>query len=228
MRNGLALGDPLVEATGLMRAHGKGSARRAVVDDVDLQIYPGEMVAIVGASGSGKSTLLHLLAGLDRPSAGSVRIAGNQLDAMSEAQLARLRQELVGFVFQSFRLVPELSAWENVLMPARLGRDLAAGRRRAREIMERLGVSSVGDQLPGDLSGGEQQRVAIARALIMEPRVIFADEPTGNLDERSGAQVIALLRDAVTPTRAVVMVTHDAGQAAGAGRTIHLRDGRIE
>jgi ABC-type lipoprotein export system ATPase subunit len=218
----------LVSAHGLVREHGRGTARRAVVDGVDLEIHPGELVAIVGASGSGKSTLLHLLAGLDRPTSGTIFLAGARLDGMSEAQLARLRQRFVGFVFQSFRLVPELTAWENVLMPARLARDLSAGRERARVIMDRLGVASVGGQLPGDLSGGEQQRVAIARALVMEPRVIFADEPTGNLDEHSGAEVIALLRDAVTPTRAVVMVTHDANQAAGADRTVHIRDGRID
>jgi putative ABC transport system ATP-binding protein len=218
----------LVTAQALVREHGRGAARRAVVDEVDLVIHPGELVAIVGASGSGKSTLLHLLAGLDRPTSGSITLGGTPLDGMSEAQLARLRQRFVGFVFQSFRLVPELTAWENVLMPVRLARDLGAGRERARAIMDRLGVASVGAQLPGDLSGGEQQRVAIARALVMEPRVIFADEPTGNLDEHSGAEVIALLRDAVTPTRAVVMVTHDADQAAGADRTVHIRDGRID
>ena len=220
--------ESLVRAEGLVREHGRGVARRAVVDGVDLEIVAGEMVAIVGPSGSGKSTLLHLLAGLDHPTAGSVVLAGSRLDRMSEAELARLRREFVGFVFQSFRLVPELTAWENVLMPVRLARDLAAGRNRAKTIMERLGVAAVGDQLPGDLSGGEQQRVAIARALVMEPRVVFADEPTGNLDERSGAEVISLLRDAVNPMRSVVMVTHDAHQAAAADRTIHIRDGRID
>ena len=220
--------EPLVRAQALVREHGSGEARRAVVDGIDLEIVPGEMMAIVGASGSGKSTLLHLLAGLDRPTSGTVSLGGKRLDKMSEAELARLRRHFVGFVFQSFRLVPELTAWENVLMPARLARDLANGRERAKELMERLGVAAVGRQLPGDLSGGEQQRVAIARALVMEPRVIFADEPTGNLDERSGAEVISLLRAAVNPTRAVVMVTHDALQAAGADRTVHLRDGRID
>jgi putative ABC transport system ATP-binding protein len=220
--------EPLVRAQALVREHGSGEARRAVVDGVDLMIVPGEMVAIVGASGSGKSTLLHLLAGLDRPTSGSVSLGGTRLDKMPEAQLARLRRHFLGFVFQSFRLVPELTAWENVLMPVRLARDLVSGRERAKELMDRLDVASVGRQLPGDLSGGEQQRVAIARALVMDPRVIFADEPTGNLDERSGAEVISLLRAAVNPTRAVVMVTHDATQAAGADRTIHLRDGRID
>ena len=218
----------LVSARGLVRVHGSGPAARAVVDNVDIDVTDGEMVAIVGASGSGKSTLLNLLAGLDRPTRGTVSVAGQQLERCSESALARMRRTTIGIVFQSFRLVPELSAWENVLMPLRLAGDLDEGRTRAEELVERLGVAKVIRQLPSDLSGGEQQRVAIARALVMGPRVLFADEPTGNLDEHTGHEVIGLLRDAVTPTRSVVLVTHDAEQTRSADRVIRLRDGRIE
>lgn len=218
---------PLVLGRGLVRIHGAGGSARTVLDGVDITVSGGELVAVVGPSGSGKSTLLHLLAGLDRPTRGTVEISGTSLAQGSQARLARFRRRAIGMVFQSFRLVPELTAWENALLPARLAHDLKGGRERAAELFERLGVAGVSHQLPSDLSGGEQQRVAIARALVMEPAVVFADEPTGNLDEASGGEVLALLRGAVTPRRSVVMVTHAAEHAAGADRVVRLRDGRI-
>ncbi len=219
---------PVVSARGLVRVYGSAGSARAVVDGVDLDVDGGEFVAIIGRSGSGKSTLLNLIGGLDRATRGTVRVAGRDLHACSEGELARFRRRGVGFVFQFFQLVPELTAWENVLLPARLARDLKEGRRRAGELVERLGVADAVSRLPGELSGGEQQRVAIARALIMRPRLLLADEPTGNLDSAAGEVVLDLLRDAVTDTRAVIMVTHHAEHAATADRILHMRDGRLE
>jgi putative ABC transport system ATP-binding protein len=218
---------PVVSARGLVRVYGSGTAARAVVDDVTLEVCGGEFVAIVGRSGSGKSTLLNLLGGLERPSAGTVLVAGRRLDRSSQGELARFRQRAIGFVFQFFQLIPELSAWENVLLPARLAGDLRDGRRRATELFERLDLGGRGAQLPGYLSGGEQQRVAIARALVMEPNVILADEPTGNLDAAAGAVVLDLLRAAVTADRAVVMVTHHTDHASRADRVLRMSDGRV-
>lgn len=211
----------------LSRLHGRGAARRAVLDRIDVDVDGGEFVAVVGASGSGKSTLLHLIGGLDRPSSGSVSVAGTSLESLSESRLARFRRETIGFVFQAFQLVPELSAWENVLLPVRLAHDLGPGRRRAEELFDRLGIAPLAHRLPIDLAGGEQQRVAIARALVMRPLLVLADEPTGNLDSAAGLDVLSLLRAAVTPRRAVLMVTHDDRHAAKADRVVRLADGRI-
>jgi putative ABC transport system ATP-binding protein len=218
---------PLVRVRRVTRTHGRGEAERAVLDGVDMHVDRGELVAIVGSSGSGKSTLLHLVGGLDRPSSGTISVAGTELGTLSQSQLARFRRDTIGFIFQAFQLVPELSAWENVLLPVRLAHDLSGGRRRAEELFDRLGIAHLARRLPGDLAGGEQQRVAIARALVMRPQLILADEPTGNLDARAGGDVLALLRLAVTPARAVVMVTHDDRHAATADRIVRLADGRI-
>jgi putative ABC transport system ATP-binding protein len=218
---------PLASAVGLSRVHGRGTAARAVLDNIDLEVAAGQFVAIVGPSGSGKSTLLHLLGGLDRPSAGSVVVAGTSLAGLSQSRLARFRRDTIGFVFQAFQLVPELSAWENVLLPVRLAHDLGEGRRRAALLFDQLGLTKLARRLPVDLSGGEQQRVAIARALAMEPRLVLADEPTGNLDASAGTDVMELLRAAVTPSRAVLIVTHDERHTASADRVVRLADGRI-
>ncbi len=218
---------PIVAAHGLVRRYGRGATARAVVDGVDLEVHAGTSVAVVGPSGGGKSTLLHLLGGLDRPDEGRVDLLGHDLGRLSEGELARLRRRSVGFVFQFFHLVPELTAWENALLPARLAGDLRAGRRRLDALFGRLGLAGREAQLPLDLSGGEQQRVAIARALVMEPRLVLADEPTGNLDEATGAEVLELLRAAVTPERALVMVTHNPEHAAAADVRLELHDGRL-
>ena len=218
---------PLVDVRGLRRVHGRGAGSRAVLDGVSFAVDEREMVAILGPSGSGKSTLLNLLGGLDRPTDGSITIAGQSLGALRESDLARFRGSTIGFVFQSFHLIPELSAWENVLLPTRLAGDRAAGQVRARALVESLGLEHVIRQLPIDLSGGESQRVAIARALVMDPPLVLADEPTGNLDAASGAAVIDLLAHVATAGRTVVLVTHDDRLAAAADRVLPLRDGRV-
>jgi ABC-type lipoprotein export system ATPase subunit len=221
------VGPVVLTARGLTRTYGKGAAARSVVNAVDLDLYAGELVAVVGPSGSGKSTLLNLLGGLDRCSAGSVEIAGADLATASQRRLTELRRGEIGFVFQFFNLIGELTALENVLLPARLAGDVAGGRARARTLLDRLGVAHVAGSLPSELSGGEEQRVAIARALVMEPSLILADEPTGNLDAAAGDTVIQLLREAAGRDRAVLMVTHHAEHATAADRVLRMRDGRL-
>jgi putative ABC transport system ATP-binding protein len=218
---------PLVAARGLRRVHRSGGEWRAVLDDVDLDVDTGELVAVVGPSGSGKSTLLHLLGGLDRPSAGTISIGGIRLGDLSERRLAYWRRRAIGFVFQAFHLVPELTALENVLLPARVCGDARAGRRRALGLLEQLGVAALARQVPALLSGGEQQRVAIARALVMDPQLVLADEPTGNLDAATGREVLRLLASVVTDQRCAVVATHDEQLTALAARVVHLHDGRM-
>jgi ABC-type lipoprotein export system ATPase subunit len=217
----------VARARGLVKSYGEGSARARVLDGVDLELTGGELVAVVGRSGSGKSTLMHLLGGLDRPDAGSVEVAGVRLDRCSEAALTEVRRRHVGFVFQSFHLLPELSGLENVVLAARLGRRGGSAEKRARRLVGSLGLNGASRRLPGSLSGGEQQRFAIARALVNEPALVLADEPTGNLDEESGRLVLDLLRAIAAPGRAVVLVTHDPEATARADRVLHLRDGRL-
>jgi ABC-type lipoprotein export system ATPase subunit len=198
-----------------------------VLDGCDLDVAPGELVAVVGRSGSGKSTLLHLLGGLDRTDAGTIEVAGVRVDKLGETGLVDLRRQRVGLVFQFFHLLPELSGAENVLLPARMAGDGAVAAPRARELIERLGVAEAADRLPGVLSGGEQQRLAIARALINDPELVLADEPTGNLDAESGATVLQVMREIAAGQRGVVMVTHDPEAAVLADRVLHLREGRL-
>jgi ABC-type lipoprotein export system ATPase subunit len=218
----------IVEARGLGKSVGSGRGARALFSGLDLSVGDGELVAVIGRSGSGKSTLLHLLGGLDRPDAGKIEVAGVRINRCSETELIDVRRRLVGFVFQFFHLLPELTGAENVLLPARLAGDVAVAERRARELIERLGVTDAAERLPGVLSGGEQQRLAVARAMINEPRLILADEPTGNLDEASGHEVLRVLREIACDGRAVVLVTHDTEAAALADRVLRLVDGRLE
>jgi ABC-type lipoprotein export system ATPase subunit len=196
-----------------------------VLDGVSLEVDAGEVVAVLGPSGSGKSTLLHVLGALDRPDSGRVLLAGQDVTAQRPAAQARTRLRHVGFVFQSFHLIEELSGAENVLLPARLPGAPRGGQRRGRILIEELGLSEVADRRPHELSGGEQQRLAIARALVNEPELVLADEPTGNLDQQNGATVLALLRS--LGDRAVVIVTHEPEAAAIADRVLHLRNGRL-
>ena len=218
---------PAVAAHGVVKTLGARRAARRVLDGVDLAVDAGELVAVVGPSGSGKSTLLHLLGALDLPDGGWVEIAGIRTGGRGERTLAELRRHHVGFVFQFFHLIPELSAEENVLLPTSLPGAPAAGPARARELIGRLGVAPVGDHLPHELSGGERQRFAIARALVNDPAVVLADEPTGNLDTAAGAIVLELLRAVADEGRAVVLATHDPGAAAAADRVLALADGRV-
>jgi ABC-type lipoprotein export system ATPase subunit len=185
------------------------------------------MVAVLGRSGSGKSTLLHLLGGLDRPDGGSITVGGEQLVGASDRALTRIRLRRIGFVFQSYALVEELTGGENVLLPARLPGAPPGGRRRARRLIRELGLGAVAGHLPHELSGGEQQRFAIARSLVNDPVLVLADEPTGNLDVTAAADVLGLLRAVTQRRRAVVMATHAPEAAAVADRILHLVDGRL-
>ncbi len=216
---------PVLEARGIVKTLGAGRAQRRVLGGVDLAVEAGEVVAVLGRSGSGKSTLLHLLGGLDRPDGGRIVLAGRDITAESPRGLAKIRLRHVGFVFQSFHLIEELSGEENVLLPARLpgaGRD---GERRGRRLIGELGLTDIAARRPHELSGGEQQRLAIARALVNDPELVLADEPTGNLDQENGATVLGLLRN--LRRRAVVIVTHEPEAAQIADRVLHLQDGRL-
>jgi ABC-type lipoprotein export system ATPase subunit len=217
----------IVAADGVVKTYGEGRAARRVLDGVDLEVGAGEIVAILGRSGSGKSTLLHLIGGLDRPDAGTIMVAGEPVTGAGEKELSSLRRRRIGFVFQFFHLLPELSGEANVLLAGRVRGARPDATERGRELVDRLGLRPVADSLPSRLSGGEQQRFAIARALVNDPAVLLADEPTGNLDVQAGAEVLRLLRGGAEEGRAVVLVTHEAAAAAIADRVLTLRDGRL-
>ena len=217
----------ILAARGLVKTHGRGRAARRILDGAGLEVEHGELVAVVGRSASGKSTLLHLLGGLDRPDAGSIELAGERLDGRPERELVRLRARSVGFVFQFFHLVPELTGAENVALVARLPDAAPGSRARARALVERLGLRDAAERLPHELSGGEQQRLAVARALVNDPAVVLADEPTGNLDPDAGRAVLRLLREVADQGRAVVLVTHEVAATAAADRVLRLEDGRL-
>ena len=214
-------------ANEVTREYQSGDQRIAVLRNVSFEIAQGAFVAIVGPSGSGKTTMLGLLAGLDTPTRGKVILDGHDLTRMSENERARLRGEKVGFVFQSFQLIPTLTARENIQVPLELqGADGASA--RAEELLERIGLAKRGHHFPMQLSGGEQQRVAIARAFANSPRILFADEPTGNLDANTGARVFELLESLNTESGStIVLVTHDLNLAQRARRTIRLSDGEV-
>ena len=216
----------VVAGSDLTKRYGEGDAAVDALRGVSLEIEPGSFTAIMGPSGSGKSTLMHLLAGLDRPSGGTVEIAGTEIGKLDDTDLTKLRRDKIGFVFQAFNLVPVLTAEENVRLPLTLsGRDDGG---RVDRLLEAVALSDRRTHRPAELSGGQQQRVAVARALASEPAVIFADEPTGNLDSTTSAEILALLRRAVDEFgQAVVMVTHDATAAAISDRVIFLDDGHI-
>jgi putative ABC transport system ATP-binding protein len=215
-----------VRACGLVKKHGQGQSRVRAVDAVDLEIPQGQMLAVMGPSGCGKSTLLHLLGGLERPSSGEIWLAGRRIDALSERALARLRRRSVGFVFQAFHLMEELSAAENVELPALLaGRSRREARRRASVLLERVGLADRARHLPSQLSGGQRQRVAIARALVNEPLVVLADEPTGNLDTAATLDVLRIFEELRSAGQTLVIVTHDERVAATADRLVSMRDG---
>ncbi len=216
----------VLRARGLRKEYGKGEGLVRAVDGVDLDVGAGETVAVMGPSGCGKSTLLHLLGGLDRPSGGEVLLNGRRIDDIGEKALARMRRTAVGFVFQAFHLMEELTAVENVELSALLaGRSPRAARRRAEELLEQVGLADRAGFLPSALSGGQRQRVAIARALSNEPLVVLADEPTGNLDSAATLEVLRLFESLHESGQTLVIVTHDARIAATADRLISMRDG---
>jgi putative ABC transport system ATP-binding protein len=220
---------PLFELRGVSRYYGSGAREVRAVDALDLMIDPGEFLVVAGPSGSGKTTLLQLLGALDRPTSGEILFEGRDLAQLPDAELTLLRLETIGFVFQQFNLIPTLTARQNVevaLAPKRLpGKEREE---RVHELLEAVGLGPRGDHLPSQLSGGEQQRVSIARALANRPRVLLADEPTGNLDSATGAEIVGLLR-AISDQRghAVVLITHDASIASRADRVVRMQDGRL-
>jgi putative ABC transport system ATP-binding protein len=219
-------GSVFMRARALRKDYGSGQGLVRAVDGVDLEVARGETLAVMGPSGCGKSTLLHLLGGLDRPSAGELWLSGRRFDAFSERALARLRRQEVGFVFQAYHLMDELSAQENVELPALLaGRTPSEARRRARRLLDHVGLADRAEHLPSALSGGQRQRVAIARALANEPQLVLADEPTGNLDSAATLEVLRLFETLRATGLTLVIVTHDERIAATADRLISMRDG---
>ncbi|MFI5199820.1 MAG: ABC transporter ATP-binding protein [Candidatus Limnocylindrales bacterium] len=218
----------LIDLQGVSRIYDLGHVQVAALQGVDLAVEQGEFLAIVGPSGSGKSTMMNILGCLDRPTAGTYSLAGTPIADLDDDGLARLRSRTIGFVFQSYNLLPRTSALENVATPL-LYQGVARKERyaRAQAALERLGLGDRVNHVPTELSGGQQQRVAIARALVTEPALLLADEPTGNLDSTSGADVMAVLQELNAAGRTIVMITHDADVAAVAGRQVHVRDGRL-
>ncbi|MFF0487439.1 ABC transporter ATP-binding protein [Nocardia sp. NPDC004068] len=218
----------MLELRGVVREYRVGGQRVRALDGIDLSIEAGEFTAIVGPSGSGKSTLLHLLGALDSPDSGSITFRGEEIGGLDDDRQSEFRRHRVGFVFQFFNLLPTLSAWENVAIPKLLdGKSLRAAKPRALELLRLVGLAERAEHRPAELSGGQMQRVAVARALIMDPPLILADEPTGNLDSKTGAAILALLGEITAAGNSVVMVTHDMGAAQYCDRVITLRDGRI-
>src|SRR3954451_2319839 len=217
----------VVDAAGIVRSYGQGETRVNALRRVDLGIAGGQLTAVMCPSGSGKSTLMHILAGLDRPTEGSVTIAGQDITTLSDNDLTLLRREHIGFIFQFFNLLPMLTAEENVVLPLSLA-GVKPDREWVRELTDKVGLTDRLTHRPSELSGGQQQRVAIARALVSRPTIMFADEPTGNLDSRTSGEILALLRDMVSSLgQTTVMVTHDAHAAAIADRVLFLADGEI-
>jgi putative ABC transport system ATP-binding protein len=216
-----------VEARALTRVYGEGSTAVEALRGVDIDVRSGELVAVMGPSGSGKSTLMHILAGLDKPTSGTVTIAGTEITGLDDSKLTRLRREHIGFVFQFFNLLPMLNAEENVTLPLSIAGE-KADKAWLDELLGKMGLTDRRDHRPAELSGGQQQRVAIARSLVTRPTILFADEPTGNLDSKTGGEILDLVRSSTDAYgQTTVMVTHEARAAAIADRTLFLEDGLI-
>ena len=222
-------GSQILRLTEVSKTYATGSLEVAALREVSFTVEAGEYLAIMGPSGSGKSTLMHILGCLDIPTSGVYELAGQDVTGLSEAELAEIRNARIGFVFQQFNLLPTLSAWRNVALPLCYSGTPAAERReRAVAALERVGLGDRIDHRPGELSGGQQQRVAIARALVTDPSLLLADEPTGNLDSASTEEVLRLLDELSASGRTIALITHEADVAARAGRTLRIRDGRLE
>ncbi len=227
---------PLLSARDVHKTYTKNAIKVPVLGGLDLDVYPGEFLTVIGASGSGKSTLLHLLGTLDRPDQGSIVLEGRRIDNLAPEKRDRLRNKTFGFIFQFYHLLPEFNTLENVLLPQMISRSVwgwmgqrGAVRQRGRELLDRVGLSHRLRHKPRELSGGEMQRAALARALMNEPRILLADEPTGNLDARSGAEVVRLLRDLNEKEGlTIIMVTHNLELAAGSDRVVRLVGGKVE
>ena len=219
----------IIEIIELTKIYGMGEVQVKALNEVNLTIHKGEFVSIMGPSGSGKSTLMNVLGCLDRPTSGKYFLAGEDVSDMDKTELAIIRNQRIGFIFQSFHLIPRLSALENVELPLLLaGAPVATRRERAREVLDSVGLSSRIDHRPDQLSGGERQRVAIGRAIVMKPGVLLADEPTGNLDSKTGKEIMAMLDELHDGGHTIILVTHEDDIARHAQRVIHLKDGRIE
>jgi putative ABC transport system ATP-binding protein len=219
---------PIIELEAVSRVYDTGKVQVPALRDVDLKVAKGEFLAIIGPSGSGKSTMMNILGCLDRPTSGRYLLDGQPVDELSDDGLAHVRSRSIGFVFQSYNLLPRTSALENVATPLMYqGVDRAERLHRAQIALERLGLGDRLNHEPSELSGGQQQRVGIARALVTEPALLLADEPTGNLDSHSGAEVLELFKDLHSLGRTIVLITHDADVAAAADRAVHLRDGQL-
>ena len=222
-----AVSGVVVEARDLERQYGEGATAVHALRGVSLTVERGQLVAVMGPSGSGKSTLMHILAGLDKPTSGSVTIAGTEITGLDDAQMTHLRRDHIGFVFQFFNLLPMLTAEENVLLPLSIAGE-KPDRAWLQQLMAKTGLADRGHHRPSELSGGQQQRVAIARALVTKPTILFADEPTGNLDSKTSGEILELLRDSARDyNQTILMVTHEARAAAIADRIMFLADGLI-
>ena len=221
-------GATIIALRGVSRTYDMGRIMVPALRAVDLDVHAGEFLAIVGPSGSGKSTMMHIIGCLDRPTSGSYRLAGAPVEALDDDALARVRSRTIGFVFQSYNLLPRTSALDNVATPLLYqGVSRKERVRRATDALERLGLGDRLDHEPSELSGGQQQRVAVARALVTDPALILADEPTGNLDTASGADVLEVFRELHHAGRTIVMITHDVDVAEAASRQVHIRDGQL-
>src|SRR6266508_735832 len=217
----------VIQAENLTRTYRMGNSTVNALRGVNLEVEAGEFVALMGASGSGKSTMMHLLGCLDTPTAGRYLLEGRDVSTLSKDERARVRNTRIGFIFQTFNLLPRLNALDNVALPLLYGQEDADAKKRAAEALERVGLMPRAQHRPNEMSGGERQRIAIARALVTNPALILADEPTGNLDSKTGAEIMRLLVDLCAEGRTILVVTHDPRVATHAGRILHMEDGEI-